>query len=230
LAQYLGYSGIRNGAFVSRVAAARLFGLIEGPTTRITPTPRAIAILQPDYEATEMRARLDAFCAVPLFNAFLREYEGKTLPPTLGIQNALQTKFGVQEKQAPAVAERLLDSAEQAGLFRVAGARTKMIVPTFGEQQPPRFDDPPPRIDIPDTARMTTRSNGGGGTNGSGGRRDTGGRQFPILVAGVLEELPEEPGESGWDESDMQEWLDLFERVIRRVYKVRRSPHGADDR
>jgi hypothetical protein len=99
LAQYLGYSGVRNGAFVSRLAAAKLFGLVEGPNSRITPTPRATAILKPDYEATALRARLEAFRAIPLFNAFLREYEGKTLPPAAGMQNALTTKFGIPEKR-----------------------------------------------------------------------------------------------------------------------------------
>lgn len=220
LAQYLGYSGIRNGAFISRVAAARLFGLIEGPTSRLTLTPRATSILQPDYEVTGLRARLEAFCAAPLYSAFLREYEGKPLPPETGMQNALMTRFGIQAKQAPAVLERLLDSAEEAGLFRVAGSRTKMIVPTFGEAQPPRTDSPGRTIAM-DRNRSSGRTNGGGG---GGGRQDSGAREYPTLILGALEELPEDT----WDEDEMQEWLELFERVLRVVYKLPRNRSGAD--
>src|SRR6266516_2779207 len=47
LAAYLGYKSANNGAFINRVAASKLFGLIEGPPNRLTLTPLAQKILLP---------------------------------------------------------------------------------------------------------------------------------------------------------------------------------------
>jgi hypothetical protein len=95
-----------------------------------------------------------------------------------------------------------------------------MIVPTFGGPEQ-RHEESQGRSDTQDNVRTGNRSNGGGG----GGQRNTGDGQYPTLVVGALEELPDGPG---WSEEEMQEWLDLFERVLRIVYKVPRSQAGND--
>lgn len=205
LATYLGYSGIRNGAFISRLAAARLYGLIEGPTSGLRLTPRAHDAVSPDYPEIEAQARLAAFESVPLFAAFFKEYEGKQLPPRQGMLNALEVKFGVPKSQSGSVLERLIDSAEQAGLFQIAGSRTKMVRPRVEGERPPTRAQQPAEPERQQSSPSKSR--------------------LPTLIEGALDELPRN---DAWDEAQMKEWLDLFERVLRVVYKIpRRGPSSS---
>lgn len=200
LASYLGYKSANNGAFLNRVAAARLFDLIEGSGKAIGLTPKAYDILQPDYPETADTARLNAFLGVPLFQSFLDKYEGRPLPPLNGIQNAL-TQFGVPAKNVKHVAGRLLDSAEQAGLFRASPDRSKMIRPSItGPVQPSR----------------ASTAGGDGGQSVAPFSVPTANR-YPKLIEGALEQLPD----SGtWNESDLEQWLKLMEISLRMVYRI----------
>jgi len=209
LATILGYSGVNNGAFLQRLASARAYELIEGPPSQLTITRRAQDILQPDYEATAARARLDAFMAVPLNEAFLKAYEGQVLPPESGMRNALETRFGVPSKKAAPVLARLLDSAEQAGLFRLAG-RTRILIPTIlGERRAEQGEESKPSGDHQEAAPPRLE-----GTH----------PRFPKLLDGLLEELP---NAREWNEDELKEWLDLFERGLRVYYKLPRTRNEA---
>ena len=200
LASYLGYKSADNGAFLNRVAAARLFDLIEGSGKAIGLTPRAYDILQPDYPETADVARLNAFLGVPLFQSFLDKYEGRPLPPMSGIQNAL-TQFGVPAKNVKHVAGRLIDSAEQAGLFRASQDRSKMIRPSIaGPVQAVRQSSAV--VDAGHLAIATAASVA---------------PHYPKLIEGALEQLPD----SGtWSESELQQWLKLMEISLRMVYRI----------
>lgn len=146
LAHLLGYKSVENGAFLSRVGAAKQFGLIDGSSTALRVTARAMAILHPDFPETAARARFEAFMAVPLFGAVFESMQGKPLPPSkTGFKNMLRTQFGVGEKQLAVAAGRLLDSAQQAGLFDIAGTG-KMLKPLFstsGSGQTPPVEASP---------------------------------------------------------------------------------------
>ena len=133
LAVLLGYSSANNGAFLTRLANARLFQILEGPTSALRVSPLACRILHPEYPEEAAAARIEAFENVPLFKAVLDRYHGQVLPSESGFKNALQATFGINADKAGFVATRLLDSAEQAGLFSVAGDRSKMIRPTLGK-------------------------------------------------------------------------------------------------
>ncbi len=199
LASYLDYKSAHNGAFLNRVAAARLFELVVGSGGAIGLTPRAYDILQPDYPETAESARLNAFMGVPLFQAFLEKYEGRPLPPIAGIQNAL-TQFGVPPKSVKHVAARLLDSAAQAGLFKASPDRTKMIRPSILGVLPTQraaaaTTSEPGYIPAPSPAIS----------------------RYPKLIEGALEQLPES-GE--WNEPDLQQWLKLMEISLRMVYRI----------
>src|SRR3990172_44763 len=67
LAALLGYKGIKNGSFLTRVTSAKMFGLIEQEGDQLRITPRAQAILSPVRESDALAAKVDAFLAVPLF-------------------------------------------------------------------------------------------------------------------------------------------------------------------
>jgi hypothetical protein len=203
LAKLLGYSGVNNGAYLTRMAATRLFGFVEGPASMISVTDRAERILHPDYPQTADQARLEAFRAVPLYDAFLNAFRGRELPDDQGMINTLTSRFKVPVKDARSVLARLLATADQAGLFRIAGSRTRMIEPSVSPDRPAASSNaseaatpPPPERDLPN-------------------------RRFPKILDGVLELMPSSPP---WDESEYLEWLAFFDQACRVYYRI---PRGA---
>jgi hypothetical protein len=163
LAAYLGYKSAANGAFINRVAAAKLFGLIEGPPGRIVITPLAQKILMPIKIPEDQRqALIDAFMRVPLYKAVYEEYHGKELPPTFGLKNALRTMFSVTPRRIDQAYRALINSAETAGFFEVRGSRTQLIMPSVPAGLP-RHSAPDDEIP-PDGDQ---RSGGNGGDGGS---------------------------------------------------------------
>jgi len=203
LAAFLEYSSTANGAYLYRVAAARLFKLIMGQGRAIQITPLALDIIRPDHPESAVRARLDAFYQIPLYRRFVEANEGKELPPVPHLRNAL-ANMGVAEKEAPLALARLLDSAEQAGLFKTAGKRTRLIRPSLtdrpiesspAEQRGPRVVE----VDQP-TATAVSR--------------------FPKIIEGALDVLP---NDRQWDEDEFTEWLDFFERALRVHYRLPRT-------
>jgi hypothetical protein len=116
LAPALGYSGTNNGAYLTRVANARLFGLVAGRGSRFEVTERGRRILSGDGPAAIV-ARREAFFAVPLFRAVADaavERAG-TLPDDLA--RWLVDDFGEVAGKAQTVADRLIDSAAEANLL-----------------------------------------------------------------------------------------------------------------
>src|SRR5438876_12156841 len=67
LAHFLGYKSKANGAYITRLAAMRHFGLMDGRGQALRLTQRAIDILEPDLPVTADAARLDAFFDIDLF-------------------------------------------------------------------------------------------------------------------------------------------------------------------
>ncbi|MEX0629101.1 MAG: hypothetical protein WEE67_00380 [Chloroflexota bacterium] len=161
LAAYLGYKSTNNGAFINRIAAAKLFGLIEGPPARLVITQHAQKILYPIQEGDTRQGLIDAFLRVPLFREIYNEYHGKELPPKFGLKNALRTRFGVVPQRIDRAYHALMSSAEAAGFFDVRGSKTQLIIPTI---QPA-----PPKEPVPEDREQEQHRPGGG--NGGDGPR-----------------------------------------------------------
>ncbi len=168
LAAYLGYKSAANGAYINRVAAAKLFGLIEGPPGRIVITPLAQKILMPIQATDQREALVAAFMRVPLYTAVYNEYHGKELPPEFGLKNALRTMFGVTPRRIDQAYRALINSAETAGFFEVRGSKTQLIMPSVLTTLPRR--SLPEELD----ANGDERAGGGGGG-------DDGSRTPPVL-------------------------------------------------
>jgi hypothetical protein len=166
LAAYLGYKSAANGSYLSRVAAAKMFGLILGPPSRMELTPLAQKILMPIRDTDPREALIEAFLSIPLYKAVYDEYHGKELPQAFGLKNALRSRFGVTPQRIDRAYRALMDSAETAGFFEVKGSRTQLIIPNV--QSSPRVPPPEPPSDASDRAE---RSLGGGG--GDDGRPPT---------------------------------------------------------
>src|SRR6266481_6378116 len=76
LAAHLGYAGVNNGAFLSKLGASRLFGLVAKEGDRFVPTALAQNILMPVYDWTPREALIEAFFNVELFRKVFDEYNG----------------------------------------------------------------------------------------------------------------------------------------------------------
>lgn len=171
LAAFLGYKSTLNGAFISRVSSARIFGLIEGEADQLKLTPLAVKILMPDFPEQAKASLVEAFFTIPLFKAIYDEYHGKTLPEGLGFDNALRTKFQVVPKRLYFARKTFWESAETAGFFETKGSKTHLIIPTLKSQ---------PKV--PDQRQQNENLPKGGG----------GGEQPPVNPARTKDDLQNE--------------------------------------
>lgn len=131
LAAFLGYSSTNNGAFLSRLSAARLFGVVGSSGRELVPTELATRMLNPEWPDDAAEARVEAFLNVPLYRAIYQRYEGQQLPPEVGLRNALRTFYEVPESRTATAYRVLMDSADQAGFFAArGGSRTHLIQPS----------------------------------------------------------------------------------------------------
>jgi hypothetical protein len=116
LASVLSYSGVRNGAFLTRLANARLFGLVAGRSGEVTLLDRGRRCLSPD-PAEAQDARVEACLAVPLFRHVLERLSAEVVPPPEALAELLEREFGEAHARALSTAKALIDSAGQAGLI-----------------------------------------------------------------------------------------------------------------
>lgn len=165
LAHYLGYSGTNNGAYLSKVGAARLFGLISKSGNVFVPTPLAHTILSPTYPHDAKKALVDAFFNVELFKRIYDDFKGKELPPEFGMKNALRNTYKVINTRVDGAYRSLMESAETAGFFETKlGAKTHLILPAFHA----------PQLGAIQQQNATeTKEFGGGGSGGGNDGGDT---------------------------------------------------------
>ncbi len=160
LAPALGYSGTNNGAYLSRIASARLFGVITGRGARIELTDRGRQILA-GREPESSRSRREAFLAVPLFRA-VADATGSGdgfLPEDLA--RWLIDDFGEPHDKARSAADQLVASAGQAWLIRRSAEGKLQLTIALTKFTP--VDNTPSLFRIPQVMwRRGTRSSVGG--------------------------------------------------------------------
>jgi hypothetical protein len=131
VASVLSYSGVRNGAFLTRLANARLFGLVAGRSGQVTLLDRGRRCLSSD--PVEARAaRREACLAVPLFQHVLEHLAGEVVPPPEVLADLLQRQFGEAPARASATARALIESARQADL--IAEEHVALPVSTWADE------------------------------------------------------------------------------------------------
>jgi hypothetical protein len=145
---------------------------------------------------------------VPLYNAFLQMYEGKPLPPPAGMLNALRNNFGISEKDSSVVLDRLLESADTAGLFAVTGDRSKMIRPPLvgATSMHEPIEKASRAAQAVAATRETALAEAGHGLPSRG-----------KLLDGMWELLPDD---NSWDEGDLQTWLRMLTMALRVRYRL----------
>jgi hypothetical protein len=211
LAAYLGYKNTRGGGFVSRVAAAKAFGLIRTVQGRYEASPRAEAIMYPVTNDTRQQEIRDAFLGIPLYRQVYDRYRGVQLPEEPGMRNLLQTQYRIPAGGRAGLAYRvLMDSAETAGFFAAnQGRRTHLIDPGLGA-----------RPAVPRTSEGGALPTPPGAVDVAAGTEPKPRGRYPKLIEGALELLPDE---AGWDETSMDEWFEFFKSAVRMTYKSRRA-------
>jgi hypothetical protein len=184
LSGLLGYKGVKNGAFLSRVTAAKTFGLVaqdEDGDRLLRVTDRARAIIAPVTPNDAERAKVESFLSVELFRRVYEEYKEGTLPSEVGLRNLLETRYQVLKDRAGPAVKIMKESAAEAGFFRVSSDR--MVKPilsgkgTAHATPEARHDHGP---------EQKPRHGGGSGGDGSGPDTST----IHPAILGLLKELP----------------------------------------
>jgi hypothetical protein len=133
VAATLSYSGTRNGAFLTRLANARLFGLVAGRSGQVILRDRGRRCLSAD-PAVARPARVEAFLGVLLFRDVAEHFADVVLPDLVDLAGVLERQFGESPTRAMVTARAFTDSARQAGLLASGGViRTQFTraIPDF---------------------------------------------------------------------------------------------------
>lgn len=134
LAPMLGYSGTKNGGFLSKLGSARMFGLVEEVNGMLRPTQLAAQVYAPVHATDAQRAKAQAFLNVELFEKVYERFKGQPLPTNQGLENLLRVEFKVVPAQIKNAIRTLHESAESAGFFNAAG-RGRLVMPLAANQK-----------------------------------------------------------------------------------------------
>lgn len=188
---WLKHDSITSGAFRLKIAAAKMFGLIETGQNSIVLTKLGRQIVDPN---TVKEAKVSAFLAVPLYDRLYRDYSTGILPNAIGLERVM-AELGVPGKQTDKARQAFQRSAASAGFF--AEGNNKLVRPGLR-----------PREDIDPKPDHTQH----GGGHGGGGDQP-----MHPFVKGLVDTLPA-PG-SAWADDARHEWLTAAEAIFRLIYK-----------
>lgn len=196
LAPWLKHDTVSSGTFRTKLAAARIFGLIEVGRDRATLTPLGREIANP---ASEKRARVIAFLTVPLYSAVFEKYRGFLLPGPPGLENVMG-QLGVASKQTATARQVFQRSAGQAGFF--SEGRDRLVRPA---ERPGKEAEPIP-------APIHAKRSHDGGLDGDGG----GGGTLHPFIQGLLQTLP--PPGASWPKQKRDQWLAAATGIFNLIY------------
>jgi hypothetical protein len=126
LASALSYSGVRNGAFLTRLANARLFGLVAGRSGQVVLTERGRSCLSAD-PAMQRVGLAEACWAVPLFHRVLEDAAGTELGEVDDLAEVLEARYGEDSSKCRTTARVLLESVARAGLLRAGTVDLSLV-------------------------------------------------------------------------------------------------------
>lgn len=158
LAAFLGHKTTNSGAFLLRLASARLFGTIDTRESSFIITPLAQKVLMPVYPDQMREGLIEAFFNVPVFKSIYEEHKGKDLPPEFGMKNLLRNKYSVPPDMLATAYRTLIESADTAGFFATRGTRTHLIVPQMSQGRA--------QVETQEEAPVPVFGGGGGGGSG----------------------------------------------------------------
>lgn len=181
------------GTFRTRIAATKMFGLIDYAQGKATLTQLGRDAL--DGSGGERAARVEAFLNVELFRAMYEQNKAAVLPPPAALERQV-VQLGVSANQKERARQTFMKSATYAGFIDQSSGR--FIKPGVGNRAP--------QAEPVASAESEDRSNGGGGG-------PTGLHPF---VQGLLRELP--PAGQPWAEAKRKLWLDTAASIFKMIY------------
>jgi hypothetical protein len=190
-----------SSGFRSRLAASRLFGLIDtdrSDALRLNELGRLVVDNKRDREG-----RAKAFLNVPLYAAVHDKFKGGVVPPAAALEKEL-VGLGVASTLSDTARRILERSAEQAGFYEAG--RDRLVMPGYAPQDGPSGD-------------VVVETNGGGGMGGGGSLGGGGGEPPAIdpIIAGLLKRLPKSGAK--WSKAQRKLWLSLLEGSFDLIYE-----------
>jgi hypothetical protein len=196
-----------------RFYSAKYFGFITAEKGVISVTDRAMAIIAPILPEDADRAKVEAFLNVPIFASVYERFKGQALPPEVGLKNLFKETLHVPEERLSQALRVFYSSAETAGLFRIAGDRSRMISPVVSGPTPKK-EAPAAKEETTTSAEKPRVGSGGGGGEGPPG--------IHSAISGLLRELP--PPGTPWSAQKKEAFLAAFKATIAFIYPEENAP------
>lgn len=199
-----------SGNFTNKIAATRMFGLIETVSGKYQLTRLGFDIVDSDSERAKS-ARAQAFLSVPLYRRTYDEFRNTKLPPRpYGLENAF-VGFGVAAKQKDKARRAFDSSARLAGYFEHGS--DKLV---------------PPVIMLDNDKEPAGRKSdlGGDRTRTRTDERDGESSVDNHFIKGLLDELPMKVG-GKWSHAERVKWLQLAAQCVDMLYTADDSDDGA---
>ena len=172
------------GGFAMRLITAKVFGLITSDKGTVSLTSLGSRICDSQQEKS---ARAEAFLNVPLYNKVYEQFKGTVLPPSTGLEGAMEA-MGVAPKQKDKARQVFQRSATQAGFF--AYGANRLVMPSVRGAS--EVKDP----DAGNTTNDPKKPPSGG---------DDGGNQRHPLIDGLIRALPADG--NNWPLDSRKKWL-----------------------
>lgn len=216
LAPIIGYSGVKNGGFLSRLGAARMFGLVDEVGGMVRPSQLAITIYAPVQATDAQRAKVEAFLNIELFRKIYERFKGQPLPTPQGLQNLLKNDFKVVPAQIKNALRTMQESAESAGFFNAAG-RGRLVLPLAANAQtisPTSISSHQVSPETVNTATAPDMSEKQEATSGRYALTDLEG--IPPAIYGLIRDLPAEG--TAMSSSKRTRLIKAFEASVNWLY------------
>ena len=208
LAPMLNYNGTKNGGFLSRLGAARMFGLVEDVNGMLRPTQLAQQIYAPVQPADAERGKVQAFLNVELFSKVYDRFKGQPLPNDQGMENLLRNELKVVPAQIKTALRILNDSAESAGFFNAAG-KGRLVMPLVANTRSTVTPVSTVTLDGVQPATPTP-------SQVSQSRNSTDDTSIPPAIFGLIRDLPAEG--SAMTKAKRERLIKAFEASINYLY------------
>ena len=207
LAAFLDYKSVKSGTYQTRTSASRQFGFVQSGGGEISITERAQNILNPVMPEDAILAKTEAFLAVELFNQIYQQFQGKTLPPGVGLKNLFTQMYNLTNDRVGPAIRVFFQSAEYAGFFATGGNRSRLIKP------PINISDRKPNSDIQMESQPQNEGQQKPKWTGGGGGEPPG---VHSAIIGLLRELPA-PGNT-WKKSKKDAFKTAFAATLDFIY------------
>ncbi len=212
--RHMGYKG-KSGPASTALAALKRFGLISASGGRVTPTQRAISIIiLPESDARRKKSLKEAALSPAVYQRFYDQYKEKGLPSDESFEHELLLGNEFHHSAVKSFVKDFRSSLKYAGLIGEGG----VLLPAAGESSGGggSGDDPEQEDDRNKKERKRREM-------ATGFKEDV----FSLDQGVISVQWPERI--VGADSSDIEDWLKLVEKKIKRAVDAGEPADDSDD-